>query len=98
MTETSGKIKEVNQMVEQNQNQTNEVKKLCPFTKEACLEDKCVFWTELMTTAGKKSMCVFNAQMLITATSHAQSQQNIMRMPGGGNFPNLGNPNMFGKG
>jgi len=96
MTETSGKIKEANQMVEQNQNQTNEVKKLCPFTKKACSGDECVFWTELMTTAGKKSMCVFNAQMLITATAQAQAQQNIMRP--GGNFPNLGNPNIFGKG
>ena len=90
MTETSGKIKEANQMVEQNQNPTNETKKVCPFTKEDCLEAKCVFWTELMTTAGKRAMCVFNALMLITATAQAQSQQKIMR--------GLGDPNIFGKG
>ena len=86
-------------MVEQNQNQPNEIKKVCPFTKEACLEDKCVFWTEVMTAAGKKAMCLFHSLLLITATSHAQSQQNIMRgLPGGGNLQGLGGPNIFGKG
>ena len=96
MAETSGKIKEANQMVEQNQNQPNEIKKVCPFTKEACLEGKCVLWTEVMTSGGKKAMCLFHALLLITATAQAQSQQSIMRGLGG-KFPGLGGPNIFGK-
>ncbi len=78
-------------MAESNEKQTNETK-ICPFTKEACLEGECSLWTQVIDQGGKKrGVCVFQALLMITATR----QQPAMIQRSGNMPPGLGDLGIF---
>lgn len=61
-------------MAESNEKQTNETK-ICPFTKEACMESKCALWTGAVTigvAGGRKGVCVFHAILIGTISPPRQ--------------------------
>jgi hypothetical protein len=61
--------------------------KICPFSGEACNEEKCALWTEIavarsgMIAPQKESMCAFQAMVLTTGSPKPMMVPKGMKLP-----------------
>lgn len=60
--------------------------KMCPFTKDNCIEQGCGLWSEVVGINNKKGMCSLPG-IIVAVLSRLQAVP--MRMPPGGLGPNI---------
>lgn len=65
--------------------------KLCPFSQQPCIQDKCAIWAEVsmvqpgITTPKKQGICAFIALCMISSTPKSQPITAPLRFPPGFN-------------